>query len=195
MPAGLLADLGLAATAFVGTNSDNAVVTVAMVAAAPPERAHRIVTGQLFGFALLTAVAAGTAAVLFELSTRTIGLLGIVPLLMGGHGVVNLVRHRQRADPARRAVGSGFVAAALITVGAGGDNLAAYIPLFRAGGIVRPVAVLGVFVVGEVLLTLLVLWLGRHPRTQVAVARVNVVATPLLYCAIGVLIMLWAGTI
>ena len=39
MSAGLPAVLGLAAGAFVGTNVDNAAVTVAMIAAAPPAHA------------------------------------------------------------------------------------------------------------------------------------------------------------
>ena len=55
--AGLPADLGVAAAAFIGTNIDNTLVTAAMVAGAPLERAHRIATGQVIGFTLLVAVA------------------------------------------------------------------------------------------------------------------------------------------
>ena len=47
MAAGLGADLGVAAAAFVGTNIDNAVVTMALVAGAPEERARRIALGQV----------------------------------------------------------------------------------------------------------------------------------------------------
>jgi len=58
LAAGLGADLGVAAAAFVGTNVDNCVVIMAMVAGAPPQRAHRIAAGQAFGFVVLVAVSA-----------------------------------------------------------------------------------------------------------------------------------------
>ena len=61
-----------------------------MVAGAPLERAHRIAVGQVFGFAVLVAVAAAAAAVLFEFSTAVVGLLGLVPLAIGVRGLVGL---------------------------------------------------------------------------------------------------------
>ncbi len=170
MAAGLGADLGVAAAAFVGTNIDNCIVTMAMVAGAPLERAHRIAAGQVFGFALLVAVAAAAAALLFEFSAAVVGLLGLVPLAIGLRGLVGLWRARPAEEtdetaagraaglvagardggPAQRAVGRSFTAAVLVTISAGGDNLAAYIPLFRVGGASNLGALAAVFVVGEV---------------------------------------------
>ena len=109
MAAGLGADLGVAAAAFVGTNVDNCVVTMAMVAGAPLERAHRIAAGQVFGFAVLTVVSAAAAAVLFEFSTAVVGLLGLVPLAIGVRGLVGLVRPTltQSSTSNQRAAGGG----------------------------------------------------------------------------------------
>jgi cadmium resistance protein CadD (predicted permease) len=194
MVAGLPAEFGIAALAFVGTNIDNVLVTTAMVATAPPARARRIAAGQVVGFAVLILVAVATAIALFDVPTRAIGLLGLVPVVLGLHGLVAL-RHpdaHQRAT--RRAFGKGVIAAALVTIGAGGDNLAVYIPLFRSANGAGRAATALVFVVGEVLLTLLVLSAGRHPRTQAAVSRIGTIATPLLYCAIGVFILIDANT-
>ena len=215
MSAGLGADLGVAAAAFVGTNVDNCVVTMAMVAGAPLERAHRIAAGQVFGFALLVAVAAAAAAVLFEFSTAVVGLLGLVPLAIGVRGLVVLRRGRDGAEaeaepqPAagrrrwrrrggtrleQRAVGRGFTAAALVTIAAGGDNLAVYIPLFRVGGATNVGAIVAVFVVGEVLVTWLVLTGGRHPKARGVMVRLGHLAVPVLLCCIGVLVLVEAGT-
>ena len=94
MAAGLGADLGVAAAAFVGTNVDNTVVAMAMVAGAPLERARRIAFGQVVGFVLLVVVSAAAAALLFEFSTAVVGLLGLVPLAIGVRGLVLLARHR-----------------------------------------------------------------------------------------------------
>jgi cadmium resistance protein CadD (predicted permease) len=193
--AGLPADVGVAVAAFVGTNLDNAAVTTAMVATAPAERSTRIAAGQVIGFIVLVAVAAATAVALFEFSVRTIGLLGLVPLALGLLGLAGLRHRGSRPDPARRAVGSGALAAMLITIGSGGDNLAVYIPLFKVAGAAGLVSIAVVFVLGEVLLTLFVLGSGRHPRLRTLVGRAGVFATPLLYVVIGVAVLLGAGTV
>lgn len=204
--AGLPADLGIAAAAFIGTNIDNCVVTTAMVAGAPLERAHRIAAGQVIGFALLVAVAAAAAAALFEFSAAVVGLLGLVPLAIGVKGLVGLRRpasgsedaappsRSRRSRAADRAVGRSLTAAALVTIGAGGDNLAAYIPLFRVGGTTNILAIVAVFAVGEVAVTAAVLGAGRHPKARAVMLRLGAVAVPVLLCAIGVLVMLAAGT-
>jgi cadmium resistance protein CadD (predicted permease) len=195
MWAGLPAVLGIAVGAFVGTNIDNAVVTVVMVVAAPAERARRIAAGQVLGFCLLVIAAAGMAVLLFEIPTRVIGLLGLVPLAIGIRGLFGLRHRESRSRLARRAVGSGFVSAALVTIGAGGDNLAVYIPLFKASHVAGTIETLLVFAVGEVLLTIFVLFAGQHRRVRAVVDSVAVFGAPVLYCAIGVLVLAQAGTL
>jgi cadmium resistance protein CadD (predicted permease) len=208
LPAGLGTDLAVAAAAFVGTNIDNGAVTMALVAGAPLERAHRIAAGQVIGFAILVAVSAAAAAALFEFSAAVVGLLGLVPLALGLRGLMLLARSHRGAEnegatrhartrglrPEERAVGRSLTAATLITISAGGDNLAVYIPLFRVGGTANVGAILVVFVVGEVLVTWLVLAGGRHPRARSIMLRLGHVAVPILLCCIGVLVMVEAGT-
>jgi cadmium resistance protein CadD (predicted permease) len=195
MSAALPAVLGLAAGAFAGTNIDNTVVTLAMVATAPPERARRIATGQILGFTVLVVGAIAMALILFEISTRIIGLLGVVPLALGIRGLLGLRHAEGRERLSKRAFGSGVIAAMLITIGAGGDNLAVYIPLFRLARVRGTIGALLIFAAGEALLTLFVLRAGRHPRVRAIATAIGVVAAPLLYCAIGILVLLEAGTI
>jgi cadmium resistance protein CadD (predicted permease) len=211
LAAGLGADLGVAAAAFVGTNVDNCVVIMAMVAGAPLRRAHRIAAGQALGFAVLVAVSAAAAALLFEFSTAAVGLLGLVPLAIGLHGLVGLARghpageaatspatgtarRRWRSKPEQRAVGRSFTAAALVTIASGGDNLAVYIPLFRVGGGTRVGAVVTVFLVGEALVTWLILAGGRRPKARGVMLRVGHLAVPILLCCVGILVLVEAGT-
>jgi cadmium resistance protein CadD (predicted permease) len=220
LSAGLGADLGVATAAFVGTNVDNCVVTMAMVAGAPLERARRIAAGQVFGFVVLVAVSAAAAAVLYEFSTAVVGLLGLVPLAIGVRGLIGLVRahptakadaeaaavastaaggrrhwlRRGGSTPEQRAVGRSFTAAALVTIAAGGDNLAVYIPLFRVGGVTNVGAVVAVFLVGEALVTWVIVTGGRHPKARGVMLRLGHLAVPILLCCIGVLVMVQAGT-
>jgi cadmium resistance protein CadD (predicted permease) len=205
--AGLWADVGVAVAAFAGTNVDNTVVTAALVAGAPLERAHRIAAGQVVGFATLVCIAAAAAAVLFEFSPAQVGLLGLVPLAIGLRGLIGLRRHRRPVGPdaasprrrrrrvSERAVGRSLTAAALVTLAAGGDNLAVYIPLFREGGATRLATIAVVFVAGEVVVTAAVLGAGRHPRARAVVTGLGEVAVPLLLCGVGVLVLLSAGTL
>ncbi len=221
MAAGLGADLGVAAAAFVGTNVDNCVVVMAMVAGAPLHRAHRIAAGQVVGFVVLVLASAAAAAVLFEFSTAVVGLLGLVPLAIGVHGLAALARphpadpsdtsgpsdpseeaagaverttRRWRARPEQRAVGRSFTAAALVTVAAGGDNLAVYIPLFRVGGAANIGAIATVFVLGEAAVTWLVLAGGRHAGARRVMLRLGHVAVPVLLCGVGILVLVQAGS-
>ncbi|HEY1650583.1 MAG TPA: cadmium resistance transporter [Acidimicrobiales bacterium] len=206
--AGLGADVGVAVAAFVGTNVDNFIVTTAMIAGAPLERTHRIATGQVIGFCVVVVVAAAAALLLFEFSAAAVGLLGFVPLAIGLRGIIIELRHRlpggtTRSGPAQkgrrpatdRAVGRSLTAAALVTIAAGGDNLAVYIPLFREGGTANLLSIVTVFIVGEVALTMLILSAGRHPRARGAIARLGAVAVPVLLCVVGVLVLLSAGTL
>jgi cadmium resistance protein CadD (predicted permease) len=192
---GLPAVLSLAAGAFVATNLDNAVVTMAMVAAAPPESARRIVIGQVIGFSVLVLGALGMALLLFEIPTRVIGLLGLVPLGLGIRGLLGLRHLEGRSRLERRAFGSGVVAAILITIGAGGDNLAVYIPLFRVARVGGSAETVGIFAIFELLLTLFALRVGRHPRVRAVVTSVGVFAAPVLYCVVGVLVLVEAGAL
>jgi cadmium resistance protein CadD (predicted permease) len=198
---GLASEVGIATAAFVGTNVDNTVVTMAMVAGAPLKRAHRIAAGQVVGFWAMVAVAAAAAAVLFEFSPAVVGLLGLVPLAIGLKGLVTWASNRSGSGTRggvdaleRRAVGRSFTAAALVTMGASGDNLAAYIPLFRASSGGDVAAIVIVFALGEVLVTWLILAGGRHPRARAVMTRLGAVAVPALLCCIGVLVMVQAGT-
>ena len=198
--AGLWADVGVATAAFVGTNVDNTLVVMAMVAGAPTERAPRIAAGQVVGFVVLVAAALAGAAVLFEFSARVVGLLGLVPLAIGLRGLVMLrpgtgsERAGRRPAAADRAVGRSLIAAALVTIATGGDNLAVYIPLFRVSGATRLGVIAVVFALGEVVVTAVVLAGGRHPRARAVMDRFGAVGVPVLLCGVGVLVLATAGT-
>ncbi len=203
--AGFWTDVGVATIAFVGTNVDNTVVTAALVAGAPMDRARRIAAGQVVGFVTLVGIAAAAAALLFEFSPAAVGLLGFVPLAMGVRGLIGLgerpgrtgeaTRSRQRRRATDRAVGRSLTAAALVTLAAGGDNLAVYIPLFRQGGTSNISAIALVFVLGEVGVTAGVLAAGGHPRARAVMTSLGTVAVPLLLCGVGILVLVTAGTL
>jgi len=92
-------------------------------------------------------------------------------------------------------VGRSLTAAALVTLAAGGDNLAVYIPLFRQGGASKLSAIALVFAAGEVGVTAAILAAGTHPRARAVMTRLGALAVPLLLCGVGVLVLVTAGTL
>jgi cadmium resistance protein CadD (predicted permease) len=112
----------------------------------------------------------------------------------GVDGDGDVRKRRWRPHTEQRAVGRSVTAAALVTIAAGGDNLAVYIPLFRVGGAANVGAIVAVFVVGEALVTWVILAGGRHPKARGAMVRMGHVAVPILLCCVGVLVLVQAGT-
>jgi cadmium resistance protein CadD (predicted permease) len=153
-----------------------------------------VLSGQASASAVAVAVAAAAAAVLFDVSTRWIGLLGFVPIALGLRGLIELRNPERRADPAPRRTAGGFVAAFLITLGISGDNLAVYIPVFRVGDVAGGAVTVGVFAVMELALCGLALVVGRHPSTLRVLDRLGAFAVPVLYLGIGVVVLLRADT-
>jgi len=189
----LLSLAGIAAASFASTNVDNLVLTTAQVAAAPAHRTRRIVIGQLLGFAVIVLIGVIVATALFEIPTRWIGLLGLVPLALGIRGLLAL--RRASGDRATKwPLAAGLWTSALITIGNGGDNLAVSIPLLRESSGADRALVVAIFVVLDVLLCTIAVLAGRHPRTVRGIERFGVLATPVLYCVIGVVVLVRAGT-
>ncbi len=186
--------VAVAVVAFISTNIDNLTLTTAQLATAPESRSRRILTGQVLGFIIVLAASVVAAAVLFEVPKGWIGLLGLVPLILGLRGLLAL------RDPARRAgnkwpMAAGAITAMLITIGSSGDNLAVYVPLFRASHVVDSVVILGVFGLLEVGLCMLARYAGRHPKTLQLLERGGVYLTPIVYCVIGVVVLVRSGSL
>lgn len=184
----------VAAAAFVATNVDDLLVTSGQVAAAKPGRVRRVAYGRLFAGVVVVAVSAAMAAVLFGVPVRLVGLLGLVPVALGLRDLARLRSSERRAGRVRRTSGRGLVAALLLAVAMSGDNFAVYIPIFRVGDRTDRVVTGAVLVAGEVLLVLAALLVGRRPRLRAALDRAGAYAAPVLYVAIGVVVVWRAGT-
>jgi cadmium resistance protein CadD (predicted permease) len=175
-----------AAGVFVATNVDDLVVLAAFFA----DRARRpasIVVGQLVGMAVLVSASVAVAMASVVVPGRWVALLGLVPLALGIHSAVALVRRRdtgagEDGTPARSR--SDVLAVAGVTIANGSDNLAVYIPIFAANR--RAVAIdVAVFA----LLTLVWCGLGyalvRNPLLGRRASRYGRAALPVVLIAVG----------
>jgi cadmium resistance protein CadD (predicted permease) len=125
---GTLAVLGTAAAAFAVTNVDAFVVLTLLFATSRSTgvpRPAQILAGQCLGFAAWVAVSVAAAAGLALVPDHWVGLLGLLPVGLGLHG---LLRARQR-DP-NYVPATGTLAVAGLSLANGVDNLTVYVLLF-----------------------------------------------------------------
>ena len=178
-----------AAGIFIGTDVDDLIVlTVLFLAARTARRpAWRIWAGQYLGIAVLVTVSLLAALGLTLIPDRWVPLLGLVPLGLGVWGLIGAIRGRDDEDGPVTA--SGVLAVAGITIANGADNIAVYTPVFRTMGVFDVFVILVVFAVLVAVWCAVAAWLGSHRRVIAVVDRYGRWLVPVVFVAIGVVIL------
>ncbi|WP_230687246.1 cadmium resistance transporter [Catellatospora vulcania] len=187
----LWATLGAAVALFAGTNVDDLIVlTVLFLSSRTTGRPRRweIWTGQYTGIAALVGVSALAAAGLTVVPDRWVGLLGLIPLLLGVRALIQTLRSRGDGGPAP-AVATTALAVAGVTVANGADNIAVYTPVFRTVGVTDSLVTVAVFAVLVAVWCAAAAWLGAHPRVVAFIERYGHWLVPAVFIAIGLLIL------
>jgi cadmium resistance protein CadD (predicted permease) len=183
--------LALAVTLFASTNIDDLVVLIGFFADRR-FRARDIVAGQFAGVAALSLVSAAGSLLSLVIPPTYLGLLGILPIVIGIRKLSNL-----RLDPSTPESSSrGSIAGvALVTIANGGDNIGIYIPAFaiHSGGQIGVIAM--VFAAMTALWCMLAHWMVNHRRFGAPLRRYGHIFAPLILIGLGVLILHHAGTI
>lgn len=178
----------VASLAYLGTMFDNFFAFAAQLVVTERRRYRRVSWGQGLGVAVLLVLASGVSSLLAPIPTRWIGILAIVPWTFA----VYAWRHRKqdRVEQYRRGAVTTFV----VTLALGGDNLAVWIPLLRATGVAGGLLSSAVFALWEIVFVLCAQALASHPRVVSWGTRRGPAFVPLVYVALGVLILLECGT-
>jgi cadmium resistance protein CadD (predicted permease) len=171
----------LSVALFASTNLDDIFVLVGFLAS-PSFRGRDVIIGQFLGIAALM------------VPREVVGLLGIAPVVIG-------VRAFRRARDTKTGDGSlpktsrtGVLAVAVVTIANGGDNLAAYVPVFAR----RPLDAF--LVIGLVFAAMTGAWcwlahfLVSHPQVGAPVRRYGGRVFPWVLVAIG-LNVLWSNAV
>jgi cadmium resistance protein CadD (predicted permease) len=194
----LLATAGTAVGLFAGTNIDDMVVLTVLNASSRavgrPRRWH-IWAGQYAGIAALVTVSLAAARGLTLIPERWIWLLGLLPFSLGLRKLVIAIRAHRSGGQATVAAATGLPGVAGITIANGGDNLAAYTPVFAtiSGGAIAVTLV--VFAAGVAVWCLAGSWLVSHHRVTEAIRRWGHWIIPAVYLLIGLYIFQKAGAL
>lgn len=181
-----------AAGVFAGTNIDDLIVlTVLFLAARATGRpAWRIWAGQYLGIAVLVGISLLAALGLTVVPERFVPLLGLVPLGLGAWGLIRAFRGGGGDEPPVSAHNAFAVAG--ITIANGADNIAVYTPVLRTSGAADAVVLVAVFAVLVAAWCAAGSWLGSHKRVVAVVEKYGHWLVPLVFIAIGLVILLSA---
>ena len=186
----------LAAGVFAGTNVDDIIVLTVLflsARAAGRPRPWQIWVGQYAGIAVLVAVSALAALGLAVVPDEWVGLLGLVPIALGVRGLAGAIR--DGGDDESPVVAGNALAVAGVTIANGADNIAVYTPAFRTLGTAGSVVVVLVFAVLVAVWCAAASWLGSHQRIIELVRRYGHWLVPLVFIAIGLVILIESGVL
>jgi cadmium resistance protein CadD (predicted permease) len=186
--------VGIGIVAFVVTDLDDLLVLVGFFAD-PSFRPWQIVAGQFGGIAILYGLSVAASFASLILPTGYIGLLGLVPIIIGFMKLVAPEVAGEEPPEHGGAAVSGLsppgnvVAVAAVTVANGGDNIATYAPLF-AGRPGEDVVVIGlVFVAMTAAWCAVARWLVRHRTLGRPLRKYGGRVLPHVLVWLGVLIL------
>jgi cadmium resistance protein CadD (predicted permease) len=173
--------------AFLGTMVDNYFAFAAQLVVTERTRFRRVSWAQAIGVTTIVVIASGVGSLLAPIPLRWVGLLSIAPFAFAVHA------WRRRTSP-REQFRRGGITTFMITMALGGDNLAVWIPLFRADGFVHAVVTAATFALWEVLFLVSAQRLASHPRVVKWGADHAPTFMPFVYVALGLLILIECHT-
>jgi cadmium resistance protein CadD (predicted permease) len=192
----MLEPVVLAVTAFASTNIDDGFVLLAFFGD-PRFKGRDVIVGQYAGMAALTLAAVAFALLAYAIPGRYIGLMGILPILIGGLRLSKAWRSRNETGPGevRPAALDGIAAVAGVTIANGGDNIAVYVPLFARASPMATAAICGVFAAMVAVWCFAAHLLIRHRTFGAAVQTWGRWVTPFVLVALGAYILLRSGAL
>jgi cadmium resistance protein CadD (predicted permease) len=183
---------------FASTNIDDLFVLIGFFADRN-FRARDIVLGQYIGIAALFSVSVAAALLSLVVPRAYIGLLGIVPILIGLKKLLDLYRKHEETEESLEqhldAGGTGrAVSVAIVTMANGGDNIGIYTPSFAIRSASEIAVIALIFVVMTALWCFLAHAIVNRPKWGLPIRRYGHRLAPVVLIGLGVLILCQAGS-
>lgn len=181
---------------WVGTSVEDLVVLTTLFLscrAISRPRPWQIVAGWYTGIACLIVISAVAAVGLIFVPEDWIGLLGLVPLAIGISKLIRTVRARGKSTEVGYWTVGGVLSIAALAVSNGGDNISVYVPLFRSSGVAQSAEMVAVFALCLAVWCVIASILGSHKKLVEFIEQYGHWIVPVLYMAVGVLIMVNTG--
>ncbi len=190
----MLTTIGIAIVLFATTNVDDVFILISFFAD-PKFRASQVVIGQYLGIVALVVVSVLASLISLVLAPAHVGLLGLLPILIGMKKLYDLTKGDDDEDEAKPASGTGNVAAvAAVTMANGGDNIGIYTPVFATSSVFQISIIVAVFMAMVAVWLAVSHWMVFHPAIGAPIRRYGHKLVPFVLIAIGVLVLYEAGS-
>ena len=180
----------LSTGAFVSTNIDDLFLLVGFFSDRSYSRVH-IFGGQILGMAIIVAISLAAASAALAISPQRVGLLGVAPIVIGIGKLLRLGKAEDEGQP----TAVGVLQVATVTIVNGGDNIAAYTPIFATQGSRDIIATLVIFGVLTLVWCVAALGLVRHTALGKPLRRYGHVLLPFILIGLGGLILYRSGAV
>lgn len=185
----LISTLAIAFVLFASTNVDDIFVLLSFFADRKYQ-ARQVVVGQYLGVGVLVAVSIVASLVSLVLSPEYVGLLGILPILIGLKRLYDLSKGRGDVDADVPRAGLGNVmAVAAVTIANGGDNIGIYTPVFATSTWAEIVTYVVVFALMIAVWLGFSHWLVHHKSLGQPIRHFGPVLVPFVLIAIGIFVL------
>jgi cadmium resistance protein CadD (predicted permease) len=179
----------LSTGAFVSTNIDDLFLLVGFFSDRSFSRSH-VFAGQTIGMAAIVAISLAAASAALAISPQRVGLLGVAPIVIGIGKLLRLGKEDEEQPTA-----AGIIQVATVTIVNGGDNIAAYTPIFATQGSRDMIATLAIFAVLTLVWCFAALGLVRHTAVGKPLRRYGHVLLPFILIGLGGLILYRSGAV
>jgi cadmium resistance protein CadD (predicted permease) len=180
----------LSTGAFISTNIDDLFLLVGFFSDRSFPRGH-VFAGQILGMAAIVAISLATASAALAISPAHIGLLGVAPIVIGIGKLLRLGKADEEEQPAA----VGVLQVATITIVNGGDNIAAYTPIFATQGPRELSTTLAIFAALTLVWCFAALGLVRHTALGKPLRRYGHVILPFILIGLGLLVLYRSGAL
>ncbi len=186
-----LLSLALLSTgAFISTNIDDLFLLVGFFSDRSFSRLS-IFSGQILGIASLVAISLAAAFAALAISPAHVGLLGVAPLVIGIGKLLRLGKIEEEGQP----TAVGVLQVTAITIVNGGDNIAAYTPIFANQTPQEIIATIAIFAALTIFWCFAAWWLVRHTVLGKPLRRYGHVVLPFILIGLGILILYRSGAL
>ena len=185
----LLIVVGVTAGAFISTNLDNLLLLATMYS-----RYYRhpwtVTAGYFVGMNLIAAITIAVGLVGEFIPVAYLGLLGVIPMLMGVLALWKLYRHSQSAGEvdstyAGNSVLAIFFALVTIQLSNGADTIITFSTLYADSSSPSDFVVAPTFFTMVGIFSLLAFYSVKHPRLSYVLVRYGQYVTPFILMLVG----------
>ncbi len=186
---------------YISTSIDYLfILLVIFTQAKHPKQHQQIYFGQYLGTAILVLLSLATIYFIHFIPEEwMIGLLGIIPILLGARFAIYGEEETEEEEILEKIHNTPhhflFWTVTLITIASGGDNLGIYIPYFSSLSMSEIITALIVFAICIPILCFISERLSQLPVVSETLERYETYIVPIVFIGLGIYIMVENGTI